>query len=82
MENLATSTETRHSAQQMPTESALAWLETVLPRIMRRLMDAENLDMPLLQLPRAGQFPSAPAGPDVEAHPACESVPAMAAETC
>ncbi len=37
----------------MPTEEALAWLETVLPRIMRRLMDAENLDMPLFQLPLA-----------------------------
>lgn len=37
----------------MPTETALAWLETVLPRIMRRLMDGENLDMPLLQLPLA-----------------------------
>lgn len=40
-------------ASEMPTEAALAWLETVLPRIMRRLMDAENLDMPLFQLPLA-----------------------------
>jgi DNA-binding MarR family transcriptional regulator len=34
-------------------EEALSWLERTLPRIMRRLMDAENLDMPLLQLPLA-----------------------------
>jgi DNA-binding MarR family transcriptional regulator len=53
MEDLAPSTEAWRGSQQMPTESALAWLETVLPRIMRRLMDAENLDMPLLQLPLA-----------------------------
>jgi len=37
----------------VPTETSLAWLEMVLPRIMRRLMDAENLDMPLFQLPIA-----------------------------
>jgi DNA-binding MarR family transcriptional regulator len=41
------------AGSQMPTAEALAWLETVLPRIMRRLMDADNLDMPLLQLPLA-----------------------------
>jgi DNA-binding MarR family transcriptional regulator len=34
-------------------QEALAWLEAMLPRIMRRLMDSENLDMPLLQLPLA-----------------------------
>ena len=53
MEHLALSTDSRIMAPEMPTESALAWLESVLPRIMRRLMDAENLDMPLLQLPLA-----------------------------
>lgn len=31
----------------------LAWLERTLTAIMRRLMDTENLDMPLLQLPLA-----------------------------
>jgi DNA-binding MarR family transcriptional regulator len=30
-----------------------AWLERTLTAIMRRLMDTENLDMPLLQLPLA-----------------------------
>ncbi|HZT42212.1 MAG TPA: MarR family transcriptional regulator [Chthonomonadaceae bacterium] len=34
-------------------QEALVWLEAMLPRIMRRLMDSENLDMPLLQLPLA-----------------------------
>ena len=34
-------------------QEAFAWLEAMLPRIMRRLMDSENLDMPLLQLPLA-----------------------------
>lgn len=34
-------------------EITLSWLEGVLPRLMRRLMDSENLDMPLLQLPLA-----------------------------
>lgn len=34
-------------------EQVIAWLERALPRIMRRLLDAENLDMPLLQLPLA-----------------------------
>jgi DNA-binding MarR family transcriptional regulator len=37
----------------MSGEEAPEWLESALPRIMRRLMDAENLDMPLLQLPLA-----------------------------
>lgn len=38
-----------------PSESVLelAWLERTLTAIMRRLMDTENLDMPLLQLPLA-----------------------------
>lgn len=31
----------------------VAWLERVLPLAMRRLSDAENLDIPLLQLPLA-----------------------------
>jgi DNA-binding MarR family transcriptional regulator len=34
-------------------EEAVLWLERVLPRIMRRLIDSENLEMPLLQLPLA-----------------------------
>ena len=53
MDEMAASTAEESIAQVMPTEAALAWLETVLPRIMRRLMDAENLDMPLFQLPLA-----------------------------
>ena len=36
-----------------PAEDVVTWLERVLPRIMRRLIDTENLDMPLLQLPLA-----------------------------
>ena len=32
---------------------AFDWLEHVLPLTMRRLMDSENLDIPLLQLPLA-----------------------------
>ncbi len=35
------------------SEPILAWLESALPRIMRRLMGSEDLDMPLLQLPLA-----------------------------
>lgn len=38
-----------HTAQ---TE-AFAWLERTLPVTMRRLMDTDDLDMPLLQLPLA-----------------------------
>ena len=53
MDEMAASTVGDSIAQVMPTEAALAWLETVLPRIMRRLMDAVNLDMPLFQLPLA-----------------------------
>ncbi len=53
MDDPAVSTIAEDGGQAMPTEAALAWLETVLPRIMRRLMDAENLDMPLFQLPLA-----------------------------
>jgi DNA-binding MarR family transcriptional regulator len=34
-------------------EDMVTWLERALPRIMRRLIDTENLDMPLLQLPIA-----------------------------
>jgi len=33
--------------------SELIWMERTLTAIMRRLMDTENLDMPLLQLPLA-----------------------------
>ena len=43
----------KSESMEMPADSAIHWLETVLPRVMRRLMDAENLDMPLLQLPLA-----------------------------
>ena len=43
-----------HSPSAPPGEGAeLAWLERTLTAIMRRLMDTENLDMPLLQLPLA-----------------------------
>lgn len=37
----------------MEMEAAVAWLENALPRVMRRLLDSENLDMPLFQLPLA-----------------------------
>jgi DNA-binding MarR family transcriptional regulator len=37
----------------IPTEEAIVWLESALPRVMRRLLDSENLDMPLFQLPLA-----------------------------
>src|SRR5258708_4685870 len=53
MDDLAAPIPAESGPHTMPTEAALAWLETVLPRIMRRLMDAENLDMPLFQLPLA-----------------------------
>ncbi|HLJ56828.1 MAG TPA: MarR family transcriptional regulator [Chthonomonadaceae bacterium] len=39
--------------ERAPLTAELAWMERVLPRIMRRLMDSENLDMPLFQLPLA-----------------------------
>src|SRR5438045_2133061 len=35
------------------SEEALAWLERVLPRTMRRIFESEDLDHPLLQLPLA-----------------------------
>lgn len=35
------------------SETALVWLERTLPTIMRRLLDADDLDLPLLQLPLA-----------------------------
>ena len=38
---------------EMPEADALDWLEQTLPRAMRRLMDSDDLDMPLLQLPLA-----------------------------
>jgi len=53
MDDLAAQTVEGNGVDTIPTEAELAWLETVLPRIMRRLMDAENLDMPLFQLPLA-----------------------------
>ncbi len=53
MEDVAAPAEAENDTSTIPTEAELAWLETVLPRIMRRLMDAENLDMPLFQLPLA-----------------------------
>jgi DNA-binding MarR family transcriptional regulator len=53
MNETIVSADVESPSEQMPTEEALAWLEMVLPRIMRRLMDAENLDMPLFQLPLA-----------------------------
>src|SRR5438105_265308 len=34
-------------------EEALAWLERVLPRTMRRIFDSEDMNHPLLQLPLA-----------------------------
>jgi len=43
----------RMASPALSDEDALAWIESVLPRTMRRLMDSENLDMPLLQLPLA-----------------------------
>ena len=53
MDDSAKSGELGAGPPALPTAEALAWLETVLPRIMRRLMDSENLDMPLFQLPLA-----------------------------
>lgn len=38
---------------EMLEADALDWLEQTLPRAMRRLMDSDDLDMPLLQLPLA-----------------------------
>ena len=46
----------RRSAKEAdaePAEDVVTWLERALPRILRRLIDTENLDMPLLQLPIA-----------------------------
>lgn len=51
--NMPEMVEVHGSGPIAENEAALVWLETVLPRIMRRLMDSENLDMPLLQLPLA-----------------------------
>ncbi len=38
---------------EMPETDALDWLEQTLPHAMRRLMDSDDLDLPLLQLPLA-----------------------------
>jgi DNA-binding MarR family transcriptional regulator len=40
-------------ADRSDNAGEIAWLERTLTTIMRRLMDTENLDMPLLQLPLA-----------------------------
>lgn len=39
--------------EPLEKDEFVAWLEAVLPGLMRRLIDSENLDMPLLQLPLA-----------------------------
>ena len=38
---------------ETPETDALDWLEQTLPHAMRRLMDSDDLDLPLLQLPLA-----------------------------
>jgi DNA-binding MarR family transcriptional regulator len=49
-------------------QATLDWLEAVLPGIMRRLLDSEDLDTPLLQLPLAqlrlaqALYPTDPSG--------------------
>src|SRR5579884_436862 len=58
MEHTTTPSTTQNAIVSRPsgeaaTDEIVAWLESSLPRIMRRLMDSENLDMPLLQLPLA-----------------------------
>jgi DNA-binding MarR family transcriptional regulator len=53
MDDFAIKTKNGEDPLEAPGDGALLWLESVLPRIMRRLMDSENLDMPLLQLPLA-----------------------------
>ena len=45
--------EKKGTPSEMPETDALDWLEQTLPRAMRRLMDSDDLDMPLLQLPLA-----------------------------
>ena len=47
--------QTLHQTLEPETREAdvLDWLEQTLPRVMRRLMDSENLELPLLQLPLA-----------------------------
>lgn len=44
---------TENSTPPKSESNPLDWIEEVLPGIMRRLMDSENLDMPLFQLPLA-----------------------------
>lgn len=53
MNTYVSEAETNPASETNPTEGSPEWLERTLPRIMRRLMDSENLDMPLLQLPLA-----------------------------
>jgi DNA-binding MarR family transcriptional regulator len=53
MRSEVTTKEERGASSETYGEEAPEWLESILPRIMRRLMDSENLDMPLLQLPLA-----------------------------
>ncbi len=50
---MSMSTPDKSIPEQTSAEAAVLWLEAALPRIMRRLMDADDLDMPLLQLPLA-----------------------------
>ena len=65
MANLPPPGDVDNTTGGMPSEAVLVWLETSLPQIMRRLMDAENLELPLFQLPLAqmrlayGLFPEA-----------------------
>ncbi len=49
----ATAAFTAVAVAQSYDSEELAWLERTLTGVMRRLMDTENLDMPLLQLPLA-----------------------------
>lgn len=44
---------TRAYLTDSDSDATVTWLEAALPRIMRRLLDSENLDMPILQLPLA-----------------------------
>ena len=50
---LALSHEMEIMPSEMPETAALDWLEHTLPHAMRRLMDSEDLEQPLLQLPLA-----------------------------
>jgi DNA-binding MarR family transcriptional regulator len=50
---LSFSLEEQAQATGAGVDPAVFWLEEVLPRMMRRLLDSNDLDMPLLQLPLA-----------------------------